>query len=163
MNAVNFRANAFEQETQLAALAFGKLVGMLQGALTIGLPGMVTGVPEPGPFFDEQFRRIEAHALVLHSISGHAATVVPLREKTASLLAELGALSQAIGRAEGRLPPPLDQPIERVFAALAGVAGVLRLDTHSLDRTRATIGEFLPHLERLPAELAARGGEPVTT
>jgi hypothetical protein len=156
MSAVTFRANASDQEMQLAALAFNKLVGMLQGTLTTGLPGLLTGVPEPGPFFDEQFRRLEAHTLVLHSIGGPAATILPLREKTAALLADLGALSNAVGREGGRLPPSLDPPIGRVFTALAGVAEALHLDTHPLERAHALIREFLPHLERLPAELAAR-------
>lgn len=55
------------EELQLAHLAFVKLNNLLEGTLSVGLPALVTGVPEPCVFLDERFPVLESYAVVLHS------------------------------------------------------------------------------------------------
>jgi hypothetical protein len=68
---IEARTTAFLDELHLGQLACAKLIGLLQGSLSIGLPALVTGFPEPRSFLEERFRVMSGFAIVLNSIYAH--------------------------------------------------------------------------------------------
>src|SRR5258708_3033326 len=79
-------------ELTLARLACAKLTGMVQGTFSIGIPALLSGVPDPRVFFEEQFRALNGFAIVLHSVAckpGGQQTISRLRTQS-------GAIAKAI-------------------------------------------------------------------
>jgi hypothetical protein len=91
---------AFDRdELHLAQLACAKLARLVQGAVSIGLPALVTGLPEPRVFLEEQFRVMTGFALVLHTISGKPDSqhvTHRLRERSRAVLTTLDNLQHQL-------------------------------------------------------------------
>ena len=127
-------------ELRLAQLACGKLAGLVQGALSVGLPALVTAVPEPRSFFDDRFRVMTGFALVLHSISGKPdgqRTIEQLRERSQAILTALDELRLRLlehldssGESAGTLA--LVRPAASALCDAIGAYG----DLIQLDRSR---------------------------
>src|SRR5687768_1855161 len=109
---------------------------MVQGVLATGLAAASHGWTEAGAFFEDQFRMLHAHALVLHGIGGPAELVSPLRERAAALLASLEQLEAAIGEAGGA-GQRLERPVKEVLDSLDAVAALLSLEDAGVGRARA--------------------------
>lgn len=145
-------------ELRLAQLACAKLVGLLQGTLSIGLPALVTGVPEPRGFLDDRFRVMIGFALVLHSVSGKPGSqhdIQRLRERSQDVLTALDELRL-------RLVERLDSSGE-----VAGAFNSARLAASALCEAIGAFADLIG-LERLTdhegegrrSSGARRGGEP---
>jgi hypothetical protein len=82
-----------------AQTACAKLAKLLQGTLSVGLPSLTTGFPEPRSFFEDSFRVMEAYATVLHTIGGKTTAtdlVLDLRQRSGELQNEIGRLRAAL-------------------------------------------------------------------
>ncbi len=143
-----------ERVAQLAALAFRKLVGLVEGTLTIGLFGLQGGIPEPGPFFEGQLRLLDAHALVLHACGAPADLVHAGRERTSAVCAALDRLRRALREPDVSMLG-LEGPVRDLFDALDAVAALRSLDAGPSEKTRAIITQVM---RSLAAEPAARAG-----
>jgi hypothetical protein len=82
-------------ELRLAQLACTKLAGIVQGTVSVGLSGVVTGVPDPRVFLDDQFDVMIGYGRVLHTIAGTPAgqqEIARLRERSQAVLTALAKL-----------------------------------------------------------------------
>ncbi len=82
-------------ELHLAQLACAKLARLVQGTVSIGLPALITGIPEPRAFLEEQFRVMTGFALVLHTVSGKPGSqqvILRLRDRSRAVLTSLDSL-----------------------------------------------------------------------
>src|SRR5262245_9282302 len=87
------------EELQFAQHILDRLIKRLRGLLAIGLPSLVTGVPESLGFFEECFQVLTALATVLHTIAGQPGateTIVQLRQCSAAVRKSLLALHRAL-------------------------------------------------------------------
>lgn len=114
-----------------------KLVKLLQGTLSVGLPSLVTGFPDSRLFFDEAFHVMEAYATVLQTIGGKAsATELILHLRRCS-----GELHNEIRRLRGEL-----------MAATPGAGGQtnhsFRAARDATERICDLIGEYTHMLGR---------------
>lgn len=86
-------------DTRLAQLACLKLAGMVQGAISVGLPGVVSGTPDPRAFFDAHLEVLTGYARVLHTSGGtsdrHEETL-RLRERSKAVLTALASFRRAL-------------------------------------------------------------------
>ncbi len=154
-------------ELSLARLTCAKLVGLVQGTLSIGLPALITGVPDPQVFLEERFRVMNAFAIVLHTISGKPGSqqeILRLRSRSREIssgLEHLQRLSSVL------LDPSEDQPAAlrsaRESASALCDAIAEYGDLIDLDRTRITtvqhvVLEVFEGVERMTkvAETSAR-------
>lgn len=158
-----------DDELLLAQLACAKLPKLLQGALSVGLPALVTRAPEPRAFFRDCFRRINAFAVVLQSacwptgnVAQNTAQTIALRAKSARLLAQLDDLElQLLAAVDAPDPAAAVAPARRtadaVFDAVADFATLIRLDGDPTVRPRAVsfqVFDALPALRQPPAAAA---------
>lgn len=145
-------------ELRLAQLACAKLAGLVQGTLSIGLPALVTCVPEPRGFLEDQFRVMTGFALVLHSVSGKPGgqhEILRLRERSRDVLTALDDLRR-------RLEEHLDSPGQRsggfdparhaavaLFDALGAYADLTHLDRSRITKVKDVVRQVFDGVERL--------------
>jgi hypothetical protein len=122
-------------ELRLAQLACLKLAKLVQGTLSLGLPAMVTGIPEPRAFLEQQFRVMTPFALVLSAVSGTGTQeALHLREKSEDVSAALNDLQSSLfgylNLADRQLSAlgPARQFFSALCDSLAAYATLVRLD-----------------------------------
>src|SRR4051812_40461988 len=101
-------------ESRLAQLACAKLAGMLQGAISVGLSALATGVPEPLTFLEERFRVMAGFALVLNAVSGKPGAqpvVFRLRDRAREISSGLDDLRRRLTEFVHQ-PPPTYRPAQ---------------------------------------------------
>lgn len=82
-------------ELRLAQLATAKLARLVQGTVSIGLPALITGVPDPHSFLEDQFRVMNSLGIVLHTVSGKPGIqeeIHQLRQQAREVMAALDNL-----------------------------------------------------------------------
>jgi hypothetical protein len=154
-------------EIRLAQLACAKLAGLLQGTLSIGLPALVTGVPDPRTFLEERFRVMSGFAIVLHSISaksGSQQETLRLRDRSGEVSRGLEDLRRhLLDHLDPSVNPPLTYQSARdsastVCDALAEYGDLLELDRSHISKVKAVILAVCAGVEdmRRVAETASR-------
>ena len=156
----------FEADMQLAELCCAKLVGFLQGAVSVGLPALMKGVPDPSRFFPDQFQKMDAYSVVLGTISG--------KPNTTELLLRLRQCSCNVRQAIGRLQQEINdllsiQTCDRVAnlknvrdaalaicVAIGEYAGLLRIELSKLTQLKMQIVQIV---DAMPALLLNRCGD----
>jgi hypothetical protein len=143
-------------DLHLAQLACARLVGLVQGAVSIGLPALVTGRPEPETFLQDQFRVIQAFALVLHTVcwpAGNTQAIQRLREKSGKLLSALddfqGRLLAAFD-ASGFIRANLQaarMSAAALFDSITEYAKLVRLDGDSILKAKGAVLEVFEGME----------------
>lgn len=131
-----------DDEIRLGQLACQKLAGLVEGALTIGLPALVTGCPEPRDFLSRQFALMSSFAQVLHTVAqppGTPLDILQLRQHSLAVSNAVAHLRTFLDAALDERPVPsrsLD-PIPSAALALYD-----RLEEYSrlihADRSRLT-------------------------
>jgi hypothetical protein len=140
-------------ELHLAQLACVKLVKLLQGTLSIGLPSLVTGVPEPQQFLRERFRVMEALAIVLGTVAGRpvvAEAILQLKQYSDELQAELQQLHRELLSAQRTIsessPDSFGQAKDttgRLFEIAAALARFLKIETPLVSETKGMALQLL--------------------
>ena len=140
-------------ELHLAQLSCLKLVKLLQGTLSIGLPSLVTGVPDPQRFLGERFRVMEALAIVLGTVAGRpviAETILQLTRYSDQLQEELRQLHRELLSAQPTIsegtPDALRQAKNatgRLFDILTSLAGLLIVETPLVSETKGMAFQLL--------------------
>lgn len=145
-------------ELRFGQLACTKLVGHIQGAMSIGLPALVTGVPDPRPFLQDRMRVATAFATVLHTVcwpEGNIQEVLRLREKSTTLLAALenfrSHLFAATDSSESICSSlkPARLAASYLFDSIAEYANLILLDTASIVKAKATVMNLFNEMENL--------------
>jgi hypothetical protein len=145
-------------ELRLAQLACVKLVGLVRGALSIGLPALVTGIPDPRTFLQDRFRVVNAFVLVLHTVSwpaGNAQEVLRLREKSGKLLSLLADFQRQLSVAPdpSALGPSnlrsAKQTAQAFFDAIGEYANLIQLDGAQIVKAKAAVVEIFDAVEEL--------------
>ena len=135
------------EESRLAQLACAKLAGMLQGAITVGLSALVTGIPEPLTFLEERFRVMAGFALVLNAVSGKPGAqqvVLRLRDRAREISNRLDDLRPRLMELVERQPPtyrPARDSASALCDALAGYGDLLGFDRSRIERVKCVIAE----------------------
>ncbi len=160
---IDTRSAVLDTDVQLAGLCCTKLVGLLQGTVSVCLPTLVTDVPDPNSFFSGQFERMDAYSVVLGTVSGK-----PIATELLLLLRECSRnVRQAIHGLQLELNKLLEvQPRERITGfdnvrdlALAicdeigKYAGLLNIDVPGLANLKTLIVQMI---EAIPALLPDR-------
>jgi hypothetical protein len=160
---IDTRSAVFGADVQLAGLCCTRLVGLLQGTVSVGLPTLATGIPDPNSFFPDQFERMDAYSVVLGTVSGK-----PIATELLTLLRECsGDVRQALHGLQLELNKLLEvQPRERITGldsvrdlALAvcddigKYAGLLNIDVPGLANLKTLIVQMI---EAIPALLPDR-------
>jgi hypothetical protein len=143
-----------------ARLACSKLARMLQGVLSVGLPSLVTGGPEPKQWFTYRFHRLSALAVVLEIVVFKRPvpeTAHELGQYSRELDAALRQLSEESLAVAPLLPGTTSDTLVKLRAAMIKVydllqtcAAFLGLDLPEISKSRKA---SLDVLEALP-ELA---------
>ena len=137
-------------ELRLAQLACAKLAELVQGTLSIGLPALVTGVPNPQVFLEDQFRVLTAFAEVLHVVSGKPGN----QEEILRLRYRSGAVASGLEHLRRRLMECLDPsqtlPLTLETArhsasalcdAIAGYGDLIQLDRSRIEKVKCVVVE----------------------
>jgi hypothetical protein len=150
-------------ELQLARLGCAKLAKLVQGALSIGLPALETGVPDPRVFFADRFRVLTAFALVLHSASGrNTQETLRLRAVSTKLLKVLEDLHGQLDASRNSSKPvhstlgPVRQSATIVCDTINEFATLVLLDPGPIEMMKAVVVKTfagMEHLESLQASL----------
>lgn len=143
-------------ELWLAQLACAKLVRILEGALSIGLPALSTGVPEPRAFLEERFRILSAFATVLHSISGKPGGTqegLSIRVESKKLLSAMEDLRSHLLNcadnekvAQGTLESAR-LSVTALFDAMDEYARLIALDNSCISSAKAVIQQVFDSLQ----------------
>jgi hypothetical protein len=152
-------------DVQLVRLACVKLANLLQGALSIGLPALITGVPEPRGFLAERFEVMEAFVTVLDCVGGRPELVPDvralrhlsgqLRQDLRTLRVELQAIPLALADKPSDPFQPATQSLDAVCDGLAAYAA--RLGFH-IPRLPEVKTRAIQMMQALPDLLASTGG-----
>lgn len=158
-----------EDEFQLADLSSIKLVKRLQGTLSIGVPALVTGGPDPRNFFPEQFRKMNAHCVVLGTISGKieaTESLLKLRQCSHELEKAIDLLQQKVSHFLDVDQPGDECNFEAIRDSAVGVCdkiaefrGLLALDSSLIAKVKATIVQLvdaMPNFVREEREAIAK-------
>jgi hypothetical protein len=149
-----------DDELRFAQLACVRLVHRVQGALSIGLPALITGGPEPRGFLEDRFRELAAFALVLHTISGRSESVndvLRLREKSRDVSAALEALHRQLLAYLGspERPPGVLRSARASASALcdaiAEYARLIELDRAPVAKVKTVVLQVFDALDGLNA------------
>ncbi len=152
-------------ELRLAQLTCAKLAGLVQGVLSIGLPALSAGVPEPRGFLEDRFRVMTGFALVLHSVSGKPhgqGEVLRLRERSREILTALDDLHRLLehldssGEPTGTFDPARDAAIA-LCDAIGAYADLIQLDRSRIARMKGVVLQVFDGVENLNGV-----GEPTT-
>jgi hypothetical protein len=145
-------------ELPLAQLACAKLANLIQGALSIGLPALSAGTPEPRGFLEERFRVMTGFALVLHSVSGkiHGQREVQrLRERSREILTALDDLRQRLlEHLDSSSEPagtfaPARYAASVLLDALGAYADLIQLDRSRITRVKGVVQQVFDGVENL--------------
>jgi hypothetical protein len=153
-----------EDEGQLARLACRKFAGMIEGAITIGLPILLTGQSDRREFLGWRFDIVRAYATVLHTVSGPTQGVLLLRDASALLIDRLGQLQQAVqGVIEqdditAKLAQTIGPHVVSLFDAVEAYGALIGLAPDKLARSRAACELTVQSLGALPPLPAAPTG-----
>jgi hypothetical protein len=154
-------------ELRLAQLACAKLAGLVQGALSVGLPAQVTGIPEPRAFLGEQFRVMEGFALVLHSVSGKAGStqeILRLRERSREVMNALEDLRRHLFAHldSPRGSSPTLHPARQAASALCDAIGeygrLIQLDRSPIAKVKAVVMQVFKAVADLNAPQESPAG-----
>jgi hypothetical protein len=154
-------------ELRLAQLACAKLAGLVQGALSIGLPALRTGVPEPRGFLVDRFRVMTGFALVLHSVSGKPGgqhEVLRLRERSRDVLAALEDLRQRLleyldsSGGAARTLAPARNAASTLCDAIDAYADLIQLDRSRITRVKGVVQQVFDGVENLKSVGEPAGG-----
>jgi hypothetical protein len=135
------------EELRLAQLACAKLAGMLQGAISVGLSALVTGVPEPLTFLEERFRVMAGFAVVLNAVSGKPGAqqvVFQLRDRAREISDGLDDLRHRLMELVEQPPPayrPARDSASALCDALADYGDLLGFDRSGIERVTRVIAE----------------------
>ena len=145
-------------DLRLAQLACAKLAGMLQGVLSVGLPGLVGAGPDPQVFFKSQFEFLLGYARVLHTVGANGTDeVTRLRKQSLAVLTSLGDLQRALEECAAAPPAP---ELRRARTAATAVCDAVRAygETVHLDTPLlASFKEIILHVfDGVEAMLASR-------
>jgi hypothetical protein len=145
-------------ELRLAQLACGKLAGLVEGTLSIGVPALVSGVPAPRPFIETQFRILTGFAIVLNSVAaapGGQAVILHLRENSGAVLAALETLESLLLEYLAR-PGHATRPLTAARAAalalcdaIADYAEQVQLDGSRVGRAKEIASRVFDEVERM--------------
>jgi hypothetical protein len=119
-----------ENELHLARLCCAKLTGILQGTISIGLPALICGKPDPQVFLPEQFDVMDAHVVAMSKISGNMRTPEAfwrLRECAGTLRDELRRLQHEIDSVQLTSISPPNGVFDRVRDAIVRVCDQLAI------------------------------------
>jgi hypothetical protein len=153
-------------ELRLAQLACAKLAGLVQGALSVGLPALVTGVPEPRAFLHDRFRVLGAFAVVLHAAcwpAGDTQAVLRLREKSSRLSSLLEDLRVQLLAALDAPDParalgPARTTALAFFDAVEAYAALLQLTGATILKAKAVVLQTFDALRDLNPTPASSAG-----
>jgi len=149
-------ATTYGDELRFGQLACTKLVACVQGALSIGLPALVTGVPDPRPFLHDRLRVATAFATVLHTVCwpvGNVQEVLRLREKSGALLIALEDFQRQLFAAIDSSEPccsrlkPAQLAASDLFDSIAEYANLIQLDGASIVKAKATMMQMFDAME----------------
>jgi len=149
-------ATSNSSELLLAQLACAKMVGLLKGVVSIGLPAIVTGVPDPRPFLQDQFRVVTSFAIVLHTVSwpvGNVHEILRLREKSGKLLSVLEDFQRQLLATLNSSEPILtnlrlaQQTASALFDSIGEYANLIQLDCAVIANAKATLMPIFDAME----------------
>jgi hypothetical protein len=151
-------------ELRLAQLACARLAAMVQGVLSVGLPGLRTGVPESRSFFDQWFRVMNGFALVLHHSDsakpGGQETTRRLREQSTEVLAALEELRQRLfeyldsSGETARTLTAARSAVANLCDAIDGYADLIHLDRSRITKVKGVVLQVFDGVESMSAERA---------
>jgi hypothetical protein len=150
------KATSNGDELRFGQLACTKLVRHFQGAMSVGLPALVTGVPDPRPFLHDQLRVVTAIATVLQTVTwpvGNVQAVLQLREKSAILLIALENFQRHMFAAIDSLEPscsrlkPAQLAASDLFDSIAEYANLIQLDGALIVNATATVMQLFGAME----------------
>lgn len=150
-----------DDELHLATLACAKLARLVQGTLSIGVPALAMGVPEPRVFLDRQFQVMASFVEVLHTISGtvrNTQEILRLREKSTSVSQRLAKLRRELfvhldspSPQSAALRPARDAACE-LCDAIADYADRILLDRSIVEDVKANVQQVFESLERVSVQ-----------
>jgi hypothetical protein len=148
-------------ELRLAQFACAKLAGMVQGAVSIGLPALVSG--ESGAFdsrifLEQQFRVMTGFALVLHTVSGKPGAVeeiLRLRDRSRAVLTTLDDLQDLLlhhQESSDGPTPTFQSARDSAFAlcdAIAEYADLVKLDRSRIAKVKEVVLQVFDGVENM--------------
>lgn len=145
-------------EFHFARLSCTRLARFLHGVISIGLPAIATGMPDPSTFFSEQLDHMEPLAVVMGTISGGPSAfekTLKLRNCSAGLRESISTLRSKLNAATSDAAADLDQALDQVEKALMDVcngleayANRMQLSVPEIDGARQLI---IPMMAALPS------------
>lgn len=151
----------FPDEGQLARLACQKVGKLIEGAVTIGLPAMVSGAGASWAkeFLGKQLDVLRAYVTVLHTVSGPTQQVLLLREASANILERLDQLRRAVldiieqGDTRAAVVQGLGPFVSSLFDSAEAYGVLIGLTADSFSRCREACDVTVRFLETvLPAQ-----------
>lgn len=144
------------EDLRLAQDACAQVAARVQGTVSVGLPGLVTGLPEPRPFIEQQFRTTTDLAYVLHAVSGKPEgqeELLRLRDCSRTVLTTLDNLRYCLlNLLDSSAPHPAGFQAAReaalaLYAALDEYAALVELDRTRIAGMRAIVLQVLEGVE----------------